>query len=170
MIPRADDGDGAMLIRGVCIAVLVATSALVTGCGGSDSPSVQTASIVEVSTVEGSGHTLFLLVETKGACVGTQRSPVLQAVDVKERPADEVVLTASVRSFPNSGSECAGIGLVLRGVAHTRRPARQLAVYDGGESPARHLRVSEVTQREFWREMSASRRRARDARPGVGAG
>jgi hypothetical protein len=138
-----------MVRRLVVIGLAVVVAALPAGCGGSGSPSEHTARITTARTVAGMGHTIYVTVETEGKCFGTQQAPEISSVRVDERPGREVVLTASVREFPNQGSGCAGIGLLVGKAVRTSRPAGKLAVYDGSESPPRHLLVSEMRRREF---------------------
>jgi hypothetical protein len=144
--------------------VLSATvvAALVAGCGGGST--VRVARISGVHIVEGQSHTIWVDVETKGTCVGSEQEPELQSLKLDERPGDEAVLSASVRYFANKGSLCNGIGLGLERAVHTRRPARRLAVYDGSESPPRNLGVEEMTRHEFQRQMRTLRHNARAAR------
>lgn len=149
-------------MRWVAIALLAAAVGIaiaIVSCGSGTS--VRAGRIVGAHTVQGQSHTIYFVVETDGTCFGTEKDPELAGIKVEERGRRNAILVASVRYFPNHGSGCAGLGFGVRGSVHTRRPVSHLAVYDGSEDPPRHLGVSEMTRREFRREVREGHREAR---------
>jgi len=139
--------------------VAIAAMALVS-CGGSEEgdPGVRSGRLTGVYRLQGHPHELFFVVQTEGYCVGSERRPVLEGAEIEERPDAEAVVTASVRYFPKHGNQCMGIGLGVSGEVRTDTPVAELSVFDGSESPPRHLHVGYESQCEHRQKM----RRLRD--------
>lgn len=141
---------------------VVVVAVLVVGCGGSSS--VRTARLSGAYTVRGQGHTIYVGVETEGTCLNAQRQPRLEPIEIDEPSGGEAVITATVRYFPLEGHSCFGVGLGYEQAIHTRRPVRQLTIYDGSESPPRRLGLPVMTRAEFREQMRGARHNAWVAR------
>jgi hypothetical protein len=71
------------------LAAAVGIGIAVVGCGSG--PSVRTARIVGVRTVQGQSHTIYIEVETDGTCFGTEEDPELADVSIDEQPRRRAV-------------------------------------------------------------------------------